>query len=335
MKTPFWFSRLNLIAVILSPLSAVYFFISKIVFISRLFCRKTSKTPVICVGGLLAGGVGKTPVVREVAKYLNAPVVMRGYRARRGRAGAPVRESDTAADVGDEAKMLAASGISVYVGNRAENIDAINYGAGMTPAASAPAIIMDDGFQNPSVKKDISLVVFDGAVGIGNGMILPAGPLRETLRSGIRRCDAVLISGAGIPRVLKLAKKCKKPVFFIKKDLDSAGLFGKYVAFAGIGYPSKFFGALREIPSMRVVGKVPFPDHHLYAKNDIIKLFRMARQFDARLICTEKDWVKLPKNIRAKVRFVPQKVSMQPNFYVWLEKKLGQNAGQAAAAQHN
>ncbi|MDR2269156.1 MAG: tetraacyldisaccharide 4'-kinase [Rickettsiales bacterium] len=322
MKTPFWFHRFNPIALLLTPLSVVYFIISKIVFIYRLFCRKSSKTPVICVGGILAGGVGKTPVVREIAKYLNSLVVMRGYRGKGAKSGAPVRGTDAARDVGDEAKMLAESGIKVYVGDRRENIDVINYGD-----YKASAIILDDGFQNPGIKKDISIIVFDESVGAGNGLLLPAGPLRETLASGIRRCDAVLVSqsdfGAGCVRILRMAKRRKKPVFFIKKELDTSGMFGKYVAFAGIGYPGKFFDALRNVASIRIVERIPFSDHHSYIKDDIIKLFRLARQYDARLVCTEKDWVKLPHNIRAKVKYVPLKITLQPNFYLWLERKLG------------
>jgi tetraacyldisaccharide 4'-kinase len=325
MKTPFWFRRFNLIALVLLPLSLAYYIVSKIIFIFRLFCRNASKTPVICVGGILAGGVGKTPVVREIAKYLNAPVVMRGYRGKR-RIGSEVKTADSAREVGDEAKMLAGSGLSVYVGNRGESIEAINY-----KESRSPAIVLDDGFQNPRIKKDISVIVFDESVGIGNGLLLPAGPMRETLRSGIKRCDAVLINGSDFgswgARVMKLAKKYKKAVFFIKKELDATGFFGKYVAFAGIGYPDKFFESLRSVVAMRVVEKISFPDHHFYTKDDILKLFRLARKYDARLVCTEKDWVKLPRNIQSKVKFVPLKTNIQSNFYLWLEKKLGDKTG--------
>jgi len=324
MKTPFWFRTKNPLAILLLPLSVLYFIISKTVWIARRFCIKTSKTPVICVGGILAGGVGKTPVVREIARYLNTPVVMRGYSGKNRVAGQPVKNTDSARDVGDEAKMLAESGLSVYVGSRKDNMDAINY----AELGKIPAIVLDDGFQNPSIKKDISIVVFDENICVGNGFLLPAGPMRETLRSGIKRCDAVLVgrgdSEVGCLRVLKIAKRYKKPVFFIKKETDTAGFFGKYVAFAGIGYPEKFFETLRSVPSIRIVEKIPFPDHHFYDKNDIIRLFQAAKKYEARLVCTEKDWVKLPRNIQAKVRYIPLKASMQPNFYVWLEKKLGE-----------
>jgi len=294
---------------------------------TRLFCRFSSKTPVVCVGGILAGGVGKTPIVREIARRLNAPVVMRGYRGRNRKDGVPVKYVDLARDVGDEAKMLVESGITVYVGDRRRNVEAINYNS-----TAATAIVMDDGFQNPTVKKDVSVVVFDESVGVGNGLLLPAGPLRETIGSGLRRCDAVLIiqNGDGIANtlgVIRAARKLKKPVFFVRREMDAAGLFGKYVAFAGIGYPSKFFDSLRAVPSIRVVEKIPFSDHHYYDKNDIVRLFQAAKKYDARLICTEKDWVKLPRNIKLKVRYAPLKITIQPNFYIWLEKKLALREG--------
>ena len=228
--------------------------------------------------------------------------------------------------------MLAASGLSVYVGNRRQNIDAINYGE-----SKIPAIILDDGFQNPGIKKDISLIIFDEDIGVGNGMLLPSGPLRETLWSGIGRTNAVLINqgdfGKSSVRILKMAKRRKKPVFFIKKEMDTAGLFGKYVAFAGIGYPDKFFDALRGVISMRIVEKVPFPDHHYYTKGDILTLFRLSKKYGARLVCTEKDWVKLPRNIQSKVKYVPLKVALQPNFYLWLEKKLAACRGMETEAK--
>ena len=321
MKTPFWFFRLNLLAILLLPLSVVYYLISKIVFIYRLFCRKITKTPVICVGGLLSGGVGKTPIVREISKYLNVPVLMRGYKGQHP--DGLVRISDSAEDVGDEAKMLSDSGISVYVGDRIKNLETLDF-----RDEKVSAVVMDDGFQNPRIEKSISLVVFDEGVGVGNGLLLPAGPMREGLVSGIRRSDAVLINqqdfGPGCARVIRIAKRFKKAVFFVRKEMDATGFFGKYVAFAGIGYPNKFFESLRDVTSMRVVEKVSFSDHHYYTREDIIKLFRIARKYDARLVCTEKDWVKLPRNIQSKVKYVPLKVGIQSNFYLWLEKKLGE-----------
>ena len=321
MKTPFWFYKKNFFAILLLPLSFFYFLTFKIIFILRLFCRKKSKIPVICVGGLLAGGVGKTPIVREIAKYFKSPVIMRGYLGKNTKLGSIVKLSDTSLDVGDEAKMLSESGIKVYVGDRLDNIKSLN-----SKDDKPKPIIMDDGFQNPLIKKDISILVFDEAVGIGNGFLLPAGPMRETLHSGIRRCDAILINQSDsfikLSRIVKMAKNYKKAVFFAKRNLDIEGFSGKFIAFAGIGYPRKFFNELAIVPNIEIIKTISFPDHYFYTKNDIIKLLELAKKYNVKLLCTEKDWVKLPHEIQVKVKYIPLKISIEPKFYTWLEKKI-------------
>jgi len=319
MKTPNWFLNKNIIAWVLWPLSIVYNLASKTVYTIRLFRQKTSKRPVICVGGLLAGGVGKTPIVREVAKRLEAPVVTRGWgRASAGNWGL-VKPNDSPTDVGDEAKMLATAGLEVYVGNRWENINTINNYP--VPYTLRP-IVIDDGFQNPSIKKDISILVFDGKIGVGNGFVLPAGPLREPLWFGIARADAVIIidETAATNVVKSYSRMLKKPVFLAKKEITNPDLFGKVVAFAGIGYPEKFFDSVAGLPKVRVIDTVSFPDHYVYQKQDFVNLFRLARKYEAELVCTEKDWVKFPENIKKKIKYMPMTVNIQPEFWKWLEK---------------
>ncbi|MDR3208496.1 MAG: tetraacyldisaccharide 4'-kinase [Rickettsiales bacterium] len=312
MITPFWFRNFNLFAVLLLPLSAAYFLLSKVFFIPRLFCGKISKTPVISIEKSYLGAAETTPFVREIAKYLGAPVIVPG----RGR-GSKARASDSAREAGVPAKILSASGIDVYIGNAPENISAIDYAE-----SKVPAIVLDGAWNG--AKNGISILFFDESA--GNSFLLPAGPMRETPRSGVRRCDAVLLehnnAAAANLRILKVAKKAKKPVFFARCELDATGLFGKYVAFAS-GDANVFFDALRNVISIRVVERVPFRGNHFYTRDEIVKLFRLAKKYDARLVCSENDWNKLPRNIQQKVRFVPKKVTLQPNFYVWLEKKLG------------
>ena len=297
-------------------MSVLYNIGSKAVYIYRLFWQKRSKKPVICIGGILAGGVGKTPIVREVAKYLDAPVVMRGYK-REGSGAKPVKYGDSAAEVGDEAKMLAEGGLAVYIGDRWKSVRAIN-------RAAAGAIVMDDGFQNPTIKKDVSILVFDGKIGVGNGFVLPAGPLREPLWFGIARADGVIIIGDSdnADIVKSYAAMLKKPVFLAKKEESNPGLSGKIIPFAGIGYPDKFFDSVARLPKVRVIETVPFPDHYAYKKQDFINLFKLAKKYDAELVCTEKDWVKFPENIRNKIRYMPLAIEIQPEFWKWLDKKL-------------
>lgn len=293
MKTPSWFLRKNLIAWFLLPLSGVYFFASKAVFIYRLFRQKVSKRPVICIGGLLAGGVGKTPIVRQVATFLSAAVVMRGYKG------------------GDEAKMLKGSGLEVFEGpDRTQSIK-------NAEKAVFTSIVMDDGFQNPGIKKDISILVFDEKVGVGNGFMLPAGPMREPL-CAIRRADAIIIirhKGQSIDRKLK---KYGKPIFYAENKTILPRGIGKFIAFAGIGYPQKFFRNLPKKP----LKTIAFPDHYKYKDADIKKLLAVARDENATLLTTEKDWVRLPLDVRRKIQFAPLKTTISPEFYSWLGKQM-------------
>ena len=160
---------------ILIPVSWVYYLFGKIVFLLRKKNPLISKRPIVCVGNILAGGVGKTPIVRAIANRFDAPIVMRGYK-----------KSAKTANVGDEATMLARAGLIVHVGNRRANISLLNNQDDDTP------IVMDDGLQNPTINKDVKLVVFDECLGFGNGFLLPAGPLRQPKRV-LKNADVIIV----------------------------------------------------------------------------------------------------------------------------------------------
>jgi tetraacyldisaccharide 4'-kinase len=332
MQTPSWFLKRNLISWLLWPVSILYVWGHVVIYISRLFRQKTSKRPVICIGGILAGGVGKTPIVREIAGRLDAAIVMRGYGAKtKGQRSKTklVKQNDSAGTVGDEAKMLYDEGLQVFVGpDRWQSVQLANEYEQFTPNNASKtiahgAIVLDDGFQNPSVKKDISILVFDETIGVGNGFCLPAGPLREPLCFGISRADAVIIIKSNDYSTLKFQLSTfKKPVFLAKNESLNPGLYGKVITFAGIGYPQKFFDAVANMPRVRIMESVSFPDHYDYKKQDIINLFKLAKKYDAELCCTEKDWVKLPENVRKKIKYVPLVTTIQPEFWEWLEEKL-------------
>ena len=305
MKTPSWFLKKNLIAFALLPFAGVYYIASKIVFWSRLFRQKTSKRPVICVGNILAGGVGKTPIVREIAKRLNAPVIMRGYKRHKAYG---IRHNY----LGDEGEMLKSSGIDVYVGNRSDNIKKLNNKKCHMPYALCP-IILDDGFQNPTIKKDLSIVVFDGKIGVGNGFILPAGPLREGF-SALKRADAVMIVNRD-----KWTPKTNLPIFDVKTESVNPGLSGKVFLFAGIGFPDKFFASAGKLKGINVVGRQSFSDHYNYTENDLEKILDAAESCSATYIATtEKDWVRLPKKYQEMIDFIPLKTTIDKRFWTWL-----------------
>ena len=299
MKTPWWFLSKNLMAWILIPVSWIYYLFGNVVFLLRKRNSLISKRPIICVGNILAGGVGKTPIVRAIANRFDAPVVMRGYK-----------KSDKTSNVGDEATMLARSGLIVHVGNRRANISLLNNQDDNTP------IVMDDGLQNPTINKDIKLVVFDEGLGFGNGLLLPAGPLRQP-KKFLKNADAII--------VIKNNKPNKNfilpdgiPVFYATNQTVSPyDEDEKLVAFAGIGYPKKFFDSLHN-----VVSKRSFPDHYQYTATDIEKLFILADKKNAKLITTEKDWVRLPIEIRDKIKYARLDTVIESRFYDWLKEKI-------------
>ncbi|MDR2685976.1 MAG: tetraacyldisaccharide 4'-kinase [Rickettsiales bacterium] len=303
MKTPKWFMKRNWIAKALLSVSWLYLIVSKIVYKTRLFRAKSAKKPVICIGNILAGGVGKTPIVMEVAGRLkNSAVLTRGYGGKKTGRVLPI---DTAREVGDEARMMAEH-FDVFVGaKRQDNLPLME---------TYDYIIMDDGFQNPIVKKDVSILVFDGVVGIGNGFVLPAGPLRETLRSGLKRADAAIIIGED---ETGLRDKISIPVFSAERVFEPAEFGKKIVAFSGLGYPEKFFASLEEL-SERAIKRLPFPDHHNWTKRELKKIFAMPGE----IWTTEKDAARLPGWALEKVKILKMKAVIEEGFYKWLASKI-------------
>lgn len=299
MKTPSWFLKKSVIAYLLLPLSLLYYFITKSVYFYRLFCQKSSKRPVICIGNIFAGGVGKTPIVMEIAKYLSAPVIMRGYKKIKNKN-----------DIGDEAKMLQRAGITALVGNRLENIEFLNKEKSKTP------IIMDDGFQNSSIKKDISILVFDEKLGFGNGFMLPAGPLREP-SFAIKRADAIIIISSKNPNK-NFKINYDLPVFYAKTRTILPKDTSRFIAFAGIAYPQKFFDALKPA----AIETFSFPDHHNFSRKDLDKLFSAAKKHKSEILTTQKDWVRLPNVAVKKIKFARQEMIIEKDFYNWLSKKI-------------
>jgi tetraacyldisaccharide 4'-kinase len=266
---------------------------------ARSYCPPV---PVVCVGNLVAGGAGKTPVALALATHLvscgiAAHIVTRGYG---GRLGGPVRvDADVhdAAAVGDEALLLTKGAPCWVAHHRADGVRA-------AVAAGAQMIVLDDGFQNPGIAKTLSFLVVDAAYGFGNGRVIPAGPLRESLARGLSRANAIVLLGAdaqpcslesvGISRALPVLHAVLGPV--AGERLAGARL----LAFAGIGRPEKFFTTLRELGA-ELVGTRAFPDHHPYRASQIDRLLRAAERVSARLVTTAKDVVRLPPQMRATI----------------------------------
>jgi tetraacyldisaccharide 4'-kinase len=286
-----------------------------------------STLPVICVGNFVAGGAGKTPFAIEIARRLSAmgerPVFLtRGYG---GSLEGPILVAAThmASEVGDEALLLAGQAPTIVARSRIA-------GASLAETTDATVIVMDDGFQNPSLAKDFSFVVIDAAVGIGNGLCLPAGPLRAPLRAQWRVAKALVVMRAVGPSshrsdepeaaagragqergrsslddaalsgsalaVMAEAERRGLPVYSAvlrPEAADADALRGrKIVAFAGIGRPSKFFATLKSIGADLILER-SFPDHYDFRASDLASLAEKARAAGALLVTTEKDMARL------------------------------------------
>jgi len=260
--------------------------------------------PVVCVGNLVAGGAGKTPAVIALLRHLKQKgrkphVVTRGYG---GQLAGPVAVSFAhgAADVGDEAILLAAEATVWVAHDRAA-------GGRAAVAAGADCVLLDDGFQNPSLHQDVRLLVIDQAFGLGNGRVIPAGPLRETPEAGFPRAHAVIALRGEGEDIRALPLPPGLPVFTARlaPGIALADIAGaRVVAFAGIGRPEKFFATLRAI-GCTVVAEHSFPDHHAFDPDVVMRLLDEARAMDARLVTTAKDAVRLPESARALVTVLP------------------------------
>ncbi len=258
--------------------------------------------PVICVGNLTVGGVGKTPVVLALLQRLSemgqTPAALsRGYG---GKLAGPVRvdpDIHAAADTGDEPLLLAARAPAWISRDRPA-------GAKAAAQSGASVIVMDDGHQNPSLAKDASLIVVDGQSGWGPGTLFPAGPLREPVATGLARADAVIVmmpDGDTPPDYRRLGLDgLEIPVFHAWLAPTTPPPPGKLVAFAGIGRPQKFFDAL-VAGGADLAEVADFPDHHPWSQGDLNRLHALAEAHDARLITTEKDWVRLPAGARESI----------------------------------
>ena len=291
----FWYRKPGMLARALSPLSAVYARVAR----SRA-ARVTpyrSKLPVICIGNFTAGGGGKTPTAIAVAKLLQAQgtrpcFLTRGYG---GKIEGPhlVGETDSAWNVGDEPLLLAAIAPTVIAANRAD-------GAKFIEGLDANVIVMDDGFQNPQLEKDLSLIAVDSGRGIGNGLVLPAGPLRAPLDEQMGNADALIVIGEGdkaAPLTQVFAKAGKK-VFNARivpqGDTRWLGVL-PVIGFAGIARPEKFFMTL-QMSGARLEGRRAFPDHHHFTEKEAASLLKEAQEQKCMLVTTEKDWVRLPED---------------------------------------
>ena len=305
MKTPrFWYphpsdTTASLISDALLPLSLAF---KAGTALRRIYAAPyKSRVPVLCVGNVVAGGAGKTPTALALVRILKdrgqKPVFVTRGHGGHGQLTYVDLTHHEAHDVGDEALLLAAAAPTWAGNDRAATIrQAESHGT---------IILMDDGLQNPHVAPTTSILVIDGDSGLGNERIIPAGPLRESFADAQKRVDAIIIIGERDAQ--HLAARATVPVFRARFEPVLFPGFpreGRFVAFAGIGQPRKFYKTARDL-GLDIADTIDFPDHHLFTEADIDALRLRAEELGARLLTTEKDAVRLPADFRAQTLVLP------------------------------
>lgn len=292
----FWFRKDHLAGYMLSPLGLLYDIGVRLRF--ALTTPYKSRLPVICIGNFTLGGAGKTPFAIEVARLLQQaglrPVFLtRGYGGSTKGPHLVDTARDGAAQVGDEPLLLARHAPVVVSADRGA-------GARFIEQLAADVIVMDDGFQNPTLVKDCALIVIDALRGIGNGQVFPAGPLRAGLSFQLARADAIILNGAmeeRMPGIGEVTRRFRGEVLRTRIDAegDVSWLRGaRITALAGIANPAKFYATLTMLGA-KIIDPHDFPDHHMFSEGDAAAILARAEaNGDMPIVMTEKDWVRLP-----------------------------------------
>ena len=289
-KPKFWNnSNVSIWSIILFPFSIVYLLISKL---NKIKTSKKFRIPIVCVGNIYLGGTGKTPLALEIYNI---------YKSLGKNPGFVKKYYDY---LEDEIEMLKKKGEVYFSKNRIEAIDnLIN--------SNKDIAILDDGFQDFTIKKSFSIICFNEKQWLGNRMLIPAGPLREKL-SSIKRADCIFING-------EKNKKIEEEIHYYNKEIKI--YYSKYIpmkieefknkkiiAFAGIGNPSNFFNLLEE-NNLNLLNKFKFPDHYNYKIKDLNKLVSNAEESNSILLTTEKDYFRINEDYKKKIKYV--KVEME------------------------
>ena len=308
MQAPkFWYRSRSWQAFLLSPLGMVYAWATA----RRQKNARPTRVdiPVICIGNLNVGGTGKTPTTIAIAQMLTSRgiavhIVSRGYGGSLKAVTQVDPRAHTADETGDEPLLMAAFAPTWVANERVA-------GARAAQNAGADVILLDDGFQDPSLIKDLSIIVVDATRGFGNGRCLPAGPLREPVHVGLKRANAVISIGEPeaqsqfrersadqLGRIAHITASLK-PI-----EMGMPWAEGRYLAFAGIGDPEKFFATLRGLGAP-LVRTVALDDHQKLARPMIQRLMKEAQSMNAQLVTTEKDAARLPADLRSGILSLP------------------------------
>lgn len=299
-KAPQFWQHNGLLSWLLAPLGLIY---GWIVSLRLKGSPKKVSVPVICVGNLTMGGTGKTPTVIALTQKFqelghNPHILTRGYGGKFKCTLQVIPTQYSATEVGDEALLLSRIAPTWIGADRYQSaLAAIKKGATL--------LIMDDGLQNPGLYQDFKITVFDGQLPLENQYTFPAGPFRENFSQGLKRIDhLMLLNFTEIP-----AWAAEKSYTLAKTVTTQQPTADRYIAFAGIGYPDKFFNLLRH-QKFNLIETIPYPDHYDYSDQEITHLLQKAEHQKAQLITTEKDLVKLPKDVKKNIQSLAIRLDM-------------------------
>ena len=322
MKTPNFWKNKNCISFLLYPFSILYY-IGR--FLHILFSKeyKVNNLKIICIGNIVVGGSGKTPIAIKIGKMfkknkVNFAFLSKGYKGELKNFTKVNHKKHTFKEVGDEPLLLSEIADTYICNNRMEAIKKLS------KQNKYNYVIMDDGFQNPTIYKDINILVIDGNYGIGNNQLLPSGPLRETLNSALKRTSFIVLMNKDIFSLENKIKKIKNIPIFNAKTIEKRKklINKKYIAFSGIGRNEKFFNSLNNL-KYNVIKKFSFEDHHIYTENEMKKLLDISKNKKAILITTKKDWVKIDKKYKNIINYLDIDVnfSNEEKFFNFLIKR--------------
>ena len=318
IHTPNFWKKKKIISFLLSPFSIIYLLGFKIY---EFFNKEIDiNIPVICIGNLVAGGSGKTPVTIKLRKILSKKyskvfVLTRGYK---GRLKGPIIVSKNAnfLDVSDEAIIHAKKGLTCMAKNK-------RLGAALCKQNGAEIILMDDGLQSKDIKKDFKILVVDDQYGFGNKFVLPAGPLRQTIKNAVNTSDVILIiKNKELREKLKIVKH--KNIFYAEKKIKLKKLkYNDVLVFSGLGNNDNFVSKLSNLKvNIKMIKN--FPDHHKYSTAELFNIIKTARERKLSIVCTEKDYVKIPPKFKRfiNVAYLEIKIFSSKKLIQLINKKL-------------
>ena len=309
LKAPkFWYQKKDTyLSNSLYPFSLLFRFGTKIR--NLISTKQSSPLPTICVGNIVVGGAGKTPVSLKIGKLL----IEAGYKPHfisKGYAGlikqsTLVESWHSATSVGDESILLSEVA-PTWVGS-----DRV-YSSKLAKKEGGDCVILDDGFQNPYIQKDFSIIVINEEQEFGNKKVMPSGPLRESITRGLSRTDLIIVIGT-ISQEIKTKIPSHIPLIYASFAISNENKIfkgQKITAFAGIAYPEKFFNSLRK-QGAEIVKEMIYPDHHIFDENDLLNLAGIANKTQSILFTTKKDYVRIPKSYRSLINTLEGEIAFE------------------------